>query len=198
LANVENSPINEVTPSMVLPVITSENPTQASFLNWGLIPFWAKDQNIARHTFNARSESLNTTASFRNLITTRRCLVPAAKFFEWQDTTPISNDLFGNPIPIRKKDHIKLKMEISLKDEIIFCFAGLWDKWIDTQTGEEIDSFTIITTSANEIIRPIHNRMPVILAPENEKLWLNLNVPEFTILELLKPYDPNKMEAIPK
>lgn len=197
LANIEDAKLGEVTPSLKLPVITTSEPNHAAFLQWGLIPSWAKDIDIARHTFNARSESITNTASFKNLITSKRCLVPAEIFFEWQDITSTSKDLFGNPIPVRKKDHIKQKMEIKLKDEEIFCIAGLWDKWISNQTGEEINTFSIITTKANDLIKPIHERMPVILSPDNEELWLDLKASKDTVLKLLKPFDSDKMEAIP-
>ena len=108
---------------------------------------------------------------FRNLLKSKRCLVPADGFFEW-----------------KKTEQGKVPHRIILKSEELFSFAGLWDEWAEKQTGEVLHTFSIITTDANELVRPIHDRMPVILSPEAEELWLNENEPQEGLLSLLEPY----------
>lgn len=163
-------------PTQMLAVITNEKPQQLSYFKWGLIPGWAKDPSIGHKMINARAETLSEKPSYKTALRTRRCLVPADAFYEWRQN--------GDKIPYR----------IFLKSSRLFAFAGLWDRW-RAPDGSEISSFTIITTGANEFMQAIHNRMPVILNREDEKLWLGSdNAGE--LLELLKPY-PGEMDAFP-
>jgi putative SOS response-associated peptidase YedK len=115
---------------------------------------------------------------FRSLLGSKRCLVPADGFFEWQVT-----------------EHGKVPFRIMLKSEVLFTFAGLWDEWADKSTGEVLHTFTIITTEANELVKPIHDRMPVILSPETEELWLDEHETQEDLLALLQPYAASKMKA---
>lgn len=139
-------------------VITNQIPDEIQQYNWGLIPHWAKDINIRKYTLNARIETLKEKPSFRSNIN-KRCLIIADSFNEWKWLDP--------------KGKEKEKYEIKLSNEEIFAFAGLWSNWTSKETGEIINTCTIITTEANELMSEIHNtkkRMPVII--KNEFDWL--------------------------
>jgi len=143
------------------PIITNKQPNEIQLFNWGLIPFWAKDDSIKKNTLNARIETINEKPSFRNSVN-NRCLVLADGFYEWQW--------------LDEKGKQKQKYELTLPDNELFAFAGLYSEWVDKSTGEIINSYTILTTEANELMSKIHNtkkRMPVILSADNEKNWLH-------------------------
>jgi putative SOS response-associated peptidase YedK len=164
-------------PTQMMAVITGENPHKLSYLRWGLIPPWAKDISIGNKMINARAETITEKTSFRTPLFSKRCLVPADGFYEWQQ-----ND--G-----------KQPFRIFIKDNPIFTMAGLWERWNSPQ-GQIIESFSIITTEANSFMKPIHNRMPVILKQADEKTWLgSKNSTE--ILSLLKPCSSEEMYAYP-
>jgi len=165
-------------PSQILPVITNEDPEQASFHKWGLIPYWAKDESIGNKLINARGETIAEKPSFRDAAEKRRCLVVTDGFYEWQ-----------------RSGSEKQPYRITLNDESLFSFAGLWESW-GAPDGRDVRTFTIITTEPNKLMKPIHNRMPVMLTPENERVWLS-DEPLEDILHLLKPYKENKMNAYP-
>lgn len=165
-------------PSQSLPVITGEKPGELSFFRWGLIPFWAKDRKIAYKLINARGETLSEKASFRNAFKKRRCLIPADAFYEWKKT-----EASKEKIPYR----------IFLPGQAVFSMAGIWEQWKSPE-GELIYSFSIITISPNELMAEIHNRMPVILDKENEKVWLE-NDDQQKLMPLIKPYPAHKMDA---
>jgi putative SOS response-associated peptidase YedK len=179
-AGVINDPNYNAAPSQNLPVITHREVDRIQLFSWGLLPFWAKDAKGARRPINARSETLTEKPSFRNLLKSKRCLVLADGFYEWRVT------------PQGKVPH-----RILLRSEDVFSFAGLWDEWTDKGTGEVLHTFTIITTEANELVRPIHDRMPVILSPEAEELWLDENESQDDLLDLLRPYEAGEMKAYP-
>ncbi|MBI4649507.1 MAG: SOS response-associated peptidase [Bacteroidia bacterium] len=169
----------------IMPVITNPNQNAFQFFNWGLIPSWIKlrqdAEKIRQMTLNAKSETVFEKPSFRKSIKTRRCLIPATGFFEWYT--------FNNK---------KYPFYICLNDEDVFMFAGIWDTWTDNITGEIINTFSIINTEANPLLRKIHNikqRMPVILSPEAEHLWLSNNLEQDEIKTFLKPYNDNWMKA---
>ena len=132
-------------PSQILPIITNEEQEQASFHKWGLIPHWTKDETIGNKLINARGETIAEKPSFRDAAEKRRCLVVADGFYEWQRSG-------GEKQPYR----------ITLADESLFTFAGLWESW-KAEDGREVRTFTIITTEPNALMKPIHNRMPVML-----------------------------------
>ena len=167
-------------PSKNLPVITNKQPNVLQFFSWGLQPFWAEDAKAVKRSINARSETLAEKPMFRTLLRSKRCLVPADGFFEW-----------------KKTEQGKVPHRIMLKSEELFSFAGLWDEWTDKEKGEVLHTFSIITTEANELVRPIHDRMPVILSPEAEELWLDENEPQEGLLSLLVPYKADEMKAFP-
>jgi putative SOS response-associated peptidase YedK len=166
-------------PSQALPVATTAAPNELQFFFWGLQPFWAKDAKAIKRSINARAETLMEKPSFRDLLKSKRCIVPADSFFEWQVT------------PAGKIPH-----RILLENEDTFSFAGLYDEWLDRSTGELLHTFTIITTDANDVVKPIHDRMPVILSPDTEELWLDVRQRQADLLTMLVPYTGN-MKAFP-
>ncbi|MBC7383851.1 MAG: SOS response-associated peptidase [Bacteroidia bacterium] len=144
-----------------LPVITNAMCGAVQLYNWGLIPTWAKDLSFRRNTLNARIETVTELASFRSSVN-NRCLVPADGFYEWKW--------------LDAKGKTKQQFLLSLPDDELFAFAGIYNQWTDRSTGEILNTFSIVTTEANELMSEIHHtkkRMPVILTPGNEKQWLN-------------------------
>jgi putative SOS response-associated peptidase YedK len=147
-------------------------------LRWGLIPFWAEDPKIGYRLINARAESAATKPSFRSAFKSR--LVVADGYYEWQK------------LDAKKKQPFYIHM----KGGNLFAFAGLWDRWTPPD-GQAVESCTILTTDANELNRPIHNRMPVIVNPADFGHWLNLAKRPDVLQELLLPYQSESMEAYP-
>ncbi|MFD1706907.1 SOS response-associated peptidase [Siminovitchia sediminis] len=164
----------------VLAVVKSDAGNKAGFLKWGLVPCWANDPKIGYKMINARSETADQKPSFKKLLKRRRCLIPADGFYEWK----------------RKERNSKQPYRFQLKTKEPFAFAGLWDRW---EHGDEIiQSCTILTTGANSLVKDVHDRMPVILTPEAEQVWLDRSVEDSSVLkDLLKPYETEKMEAFP-
>lgn len=163
-----------------MPVVTD---LKLKNMHWGLIPFWAKDDQIKKYTLNARSETLFEKPSFKNRIRSHRCIIPATGFFEWQHT--------GN----RKQPWF-----IRLKNQECFSFAGIWDEWSDRESGETFQTFSIITTPANPLLAEIHNskkRMPAILTSDIEFEWPQKNLSAKEINEFLVPLKQEHFEAWP-
>ena len=171
-----------IAPGQHNPVITKHSPNQISRMVWGLIPFWAKDTKFQFNTINARAEGIESKATYRKPLKTQRCLIPATGFYE-----PDKLHYTKPPFPWHY---------FQLKDGGLFAFAGLYDRWIDPQTGKEVQSYTIITTQPNSLVGTVHDRMPVILARDDEEAWLNpdLTEPEH-LLPLLRPYPAQLMET---
>ena len=159
-------------PTQILPVITNESPEGVSFFYWGLIPKWSKENSISQKLFNARAETIDQKATFKSALNQRRCLVIADGFYEWK--------------VVGKKT--KIPYRIKLKNDNLFAFAGLWEEFEDN-SGEVMHTFTIVTTTANQTVSQIHDRMPVILQKSNEKRWLDDSLTVDEHLELLKPVD---------
>jgi putative SOS response-associated peptidase YedK len=173
-----NASYNIAPTQEVAAVIEGEGKRKLEMLHWGLIPSWADDPSIGNKMINARAETVAEKPSFREAFRNHRCLVLADGFYEWQKT--------GNG---------KQPYYIRMEDDSPFAFAGLWESW---QNGREIRSATIITTDANDVVAPVHNRMPVILHPEDYALWLDPGFDEKEPLTtLLKPYPAEAMEACP-
>ncbi|MBX9956467.1 SOS response-associated peptidase [Peribacillus simplex] len=162
----------------VLSVINDGVRNRLGYLRWGLIPFWATDEKAGYKMINARAETIAEKASFRNAYKKKRCLVIADSFYEWKKT------------PERK-----IPMRIKLKNHAPFGMAGLWESWKSPE-GISIYSCSVITTVPNELMTSIHDRMPVILKPEDEKDWLNpsINDPAY-LQQYLKSFDSEQMEA---
>ena len=146
-------------------------------LKWGLIPYWSKDAKIAYKTINARAETVAKAPAFRDAWRARRCLIPASGFYEWAKTS-------GGKQPFL----------ICFKDDRLFSFGGLWERWKDPQSGEQIETYTIITCLPNEVSGKIHDRMPLIIDPADYDRWLNAAEPP---ADLLQPYPAEEMEARP-
>lgn len=142
------------------PVISNQQPDVIHLFQWGLIPSWAKDDSIKKHTLNARIETINEKPAFRN-VANNRCLILCDGFYEWKWLDP--------------KGKIKQKYLLKLPHDEAYAFAGIWSEWVDKSSGEIIHSYSILTTQAEGLMSEIHNsknRMPVLLAKEYEKEWL--------------------------
>jgi putative SOS response-associated peptidase YedK len=162
----------------VATVLVEDGKRKLEMLHWGLIPSWADDPSIGNRMINARAETVAEKPSYRKAFQERRCLILADGFYEWQKT-----------------DSGKQPYYIRMEDESPFAFAGLWESW---RNGREIRSCTIITTAPNELAASIHNRMPVILHPEDYEMWLDPDFEEREPLtSLLKPFPAEAMEAYP-
>jgi putative SOS response-associated peptidase YedK len=174
-------PRYNIAPSQMIEVVFEpENERILSPLKWGLVPHWAKDAEIGNRMINARAETLTEKPSFREAFKSRRCIIPASGFYEWQ----------------KKSTGAKQPFYFYLKDKEVFGFAGLWEEWIDKQTGEALETCTIITTEANEVLKPAHERMPVILKPEVYDDWLDEKMKdERKMEELLIPYPAGEMTS---
>ena len=163
----------------VAALIAEDDKRKLEIMRWGLIPSWAKEPEIGNRMINARAETISEKPSFRKPFKDHRCLILADGFYEWQKT-----------------NNGKQPYYIHMEDGSPFAFAGLWEIW--DRDGEEVRSCTIITTDANELVGKIHNRMPVILHPEDHGLWLD---PDFgekdPLMSLLRPYQEGAMEADP-
>ncbi|MEQ9617746.1 MAG: SOS response-associated peptidase [Deltaproteobacteria bacterium] len=171
-------PRYNIAPSQMHPVVIVEDDQRVLKLTrWSLVPFWAKNTNIGYKMINAKAEGIENKNSFKNPLRKRRCLVLADGFYEWKKTD--------------KKSKIPYFIRLSSGEP--FAFAGLWDIW--TKGEEPLTTFTIITTDNNELLKPIHNQMPVILHQKDEGTWLDpeLKDPE-KLKPLLKPYPSKEME----
>lgn len=168
----------------MLPAVCSDNQSVIRLLRWGLIPSWVASEEDAKEimmkTFNARAETLDIKPAFRNSFATRRCLIPVRGFFEWQAAG-------GRKIP----------WYIRLSNEDIFSLAGIWDSW-DMKGGVTLNTFSIVTTRANELMAEIHNtkkRMPVILQASAERLWLKNDLDMASAATLLQPVASEMLET---
>lgn len=170
------SPSYNCAPSQNLAVITNEEPEKLNYFKWGLIPFWSKDPKIATKLINARAESISEKASFKTAFAKRRCLIPANGFYEW-----------------KRDGKDKTPYRIFLRSEDIFAMAGIWEIWKDAE-DKTLNTFSIITTAPNSLMKTIHNRMPVILNKNDEKAWLFENDPSF-LKTLLQPAESDIMNA---
>ncbi|WP_455660678.1 SOS response-associated peptidase [Pradoshia sp.] len=160
----------------VLAVINDGSRNRMGYLRWGLIPSWAKDLSVGYKMINARAESLSEKRSFKHAYQKHRCLIAADAFYEW-----------------KKAKGEKRPYCIKLKSNEPFGFAGLWESWRSPE-GKLVHSCTIITTRANEAVSAIHERMPVILKPEDEKVWLDPELHDTYVLDkLLTPYNTEAM-----
>jgi len=172
-----------VAPSNFVPAIRNDKAgvRKLSLLHWGLVPSWARDRKIGYRMINARSETVPEKPSFRNAFRRRRCLVPASGFYEW-----------------KKEGDRKIPYFISMKDTEGFAFAGLWERWREHDDAEPLDSLTICTTAANDFMKPLHERMPVILKPGDYDAWLDRNNSgDEVTYALLKPWSRENLRAWP-
>jgi putative SOS response-associated peptidase YedK len=167
-----------VAPSHRMPIITNQDPGHFRPLRWGLIPFWAKDPKIGYKMINARIETIQEK-TFRTALDKRRCLIPMDGYYEWKT------------IGKQKKPY-----RIVVQGGQLFAMAGLWEKW-RSPAGEWIESYTIITQAASEKLATIHDRMPAILLPDQEKLWIDPSLSSSDALSLIIPYPDDGIDSYP-
>ncbi|MBF2002054.1 MAG: SOS response-associated peptidase [Synechococcales cyanobacterium M58_A2018_015] len=177
------APRYNIAPTQPVPVVRAEAGSaqrQFTYLYWGLIPSWAKDPSMGARMINARAETVTEKPAFRAAFKRRRCLIVADGFYEWQAT-----------------GRQKQPYYFCLPDRQPFALAGLWEHW-QSSLGDEIESCTILTTAANDRLRPIHDRMPVILNRSQYNLWLDPQVQSADrLLPLLQPYPAEAMQHYP-
>ncbi|MEO3945618.1 SOS response-associated peptidase [Gorillibacterium sp. CAU 1737] len=181
LDNPNYRPRYNVAPGQMIPAILAhEGKNRLGELRWGLLPSWSQGEPSGRPLINARSETVHDKPSFRGLFERKRCIIPADGFYEWQ-----------------KNGTARKPYRIVLKDRSLFSMAALYDTWIGPD-GRKVSTAVILTTSANELMEPIHTRMPVILRQEDEALWLDRTKQDFEALKaLLKPFHAGAMRAYP-
>jgi len=173
-------PRYNLAPGQEAPVVIYEDSKILRLMQWGLVPSWAKEASIGYKMINARAETLTQKPSFKKSFKQRRCLVLADGFYEWRKGTG---------------GRTKIPLRFVLKNREPFAFAGLWDTW-QKPDGDLLHSFTIITTESNELIRPIHDRMAVMLRQEDEAKWLDPDLKDVEqLIPLLKPYPSDQMEG---
>ena len=182
----EFAPSYNVAPQSVQPIVrlvSDGGQREFALLRWGLVPYWARDAKIGYSTINARAEEVQSKPAFRDALRSRRCLVPADAFYEWQKRDAKNKQPFA----------------IALESRGPFAFAGLWEKWYSKDVGP-LESFTILTTGPNQVLQPIHDRMPVILEPHAYRRWLEPTSSatlDNQLLELLRPFPAELMIAWP-
>jgi len=177
------SPRYNIAPTQAVPTVLVDSDHKNrhfKMLRWGLIPSWSKDIKIGAKLINARAETVAEKPAFRSAFKRRRCLILADGFYEWQE-----------------QEGKKQPFYFRLQDGKPFAFAGLWERW-EKGEDEAIASCTILTTESNELMRPIHHRMPVIIEPEDYDKWLDPEVqkPE-SLQSLLQPYKSEEMTFYP-
>ncbi len=181
---VHSGPRYNIAPSQDVPAVVHQEGgngggrAAGATLRWGLVPFWADDPSIGNRLINARCETAHEKPSFRNAFRRRRCLIPADGFYEWKKTT-------GGKRPFW----------IHLESKEPFTFAGLWERWSGSGDAEVLETFTILTTEANEFLRPIHPRMPVILGADHREQWLDPDMPVDELRRLLGPFPAGPLAA---
>lgn len=165
-----------ITPGQQIAAVIRDDKTRLVHYRWGLVPSWAKDPSIGNKMFNARAETIAEKPSFRKAFQNRRCLIIADGFYEWQ-----------------KLGNVKKPFYFSMKSGRPFGFAGLYETWMSPER-EPINTCTIITTRPNELVRSIHDRMPVIIPKDKERSWIDpVNRDREMLLSLLKPYPSDEM-----
>jgi putative SOS response-associated peptidase YedK len=177
---VDFNPRYNIAPTQLVPVITSESPKGFSFFYWGITPDFGRDKPVVQKLINARSETVNEKPSFKKSFQSRRCLIPSDGFFEWKK--------------IGKKT--KTPYRFALQNESLFAMAGIWEEY-ENEKGDINHTFVILTTSPNALLEDIHDRMPAILSPEDEKKWLDKYSTEEELLNLLNPYPSSAMLSYP-
>ena len=165
-------PRYNIAPTQRVPVIIKEKKLTLKYFQWGLIPHWSKTN---KGMINARAETIDQKSAFKGSFIRRRCIIPADGFYEWKNV-----------------DNKKVPYWITLKSRELFAFAGIWREWKNSER-EKLATFAIITTEPNDLIKPIHNRMPVILSKKNEEIWLDMRAEPSFLKNILTPYPSHKM-----
>ena len=174
-------PRYNIAPTQTIPAVLETGGERIiSGLKWGLIPHWSKDDSFAAKLINARAESIAEKPSFRDAFRNRRCIIPASGFYEWD----------------KKSSGAKQPFYFYLKEKEVFGFTGLWEEWLDKASGELVETCTIITTEANRVLEPVHDRMPVILKSKDYEQWLDEKQADTNKLQnLLVPYPAKEMAS---
>jgi len=176
--NITHKQRYNIAPTQTAPVVMlGENKRECLLMRWGLVPSWAKDEKFGSRMINARSETIREKPSFKDSFKTKRCLVPADGFIEWEN------------IDGEKQPHY-----ITLQNNGMFAFAGIWSEW--KKGGGLLSTFSIITTHCNSLVQPIHPRMPVILSPEDYDTWLDASSETNTLQSLLTPFPSDRMQRV--
>lgn len=176
----DESQREDIAPTQPVLVISNDKPDAFDRYRWGLVPAWAKDLSVGNRMFNARAETLAEKSAFRTSLRKRRCLIPADGFYEWRKE------------PGEKR---KTKVLFELASGEPFAFAGLWDVWRDPD-GKAIRSCTLITTTPNALVQPVHDRMPAIVRPEKYREWIGPEeIPSSELAGLLGPYPAQEMRS---
>lgn len=190
-------PLFNIAPTQFIPIVrlNSDGRRVLDVARWGLVPSWAKDPAIGNRMINARAETAPEKPAFRDAFRRRRCLIPADGFYEWQQ----QQQRRRTPADAAKVPHF-----IRMKNERVFFFAGLWERWKDHDDEQQqqhppaaLETCTILTTSPNELMAPIHDRMPVIIAQADFELWLDPGSKAEAVEQLLRPFPASDMEAFP-
>lgn len=164
-----------IAPTQEVAAVTNEDGRSLRRFAWGLVPFWAKDPQIGNRMINARAETIAEKPAYKHALSRRRCLIPADGFYEWA----------------RTGEH-RTPMYIKFADDRLFSFAGIWERWAP-EDGPELVTCSIVTVEPNRLVAPIHNRMPAILKPEDEEVWLSTAREPEKVLGCLAPYPPDEM-----
>jgi putative SOS response-associated peptidase YedK len=170
------APSFNVAPQSFQPIVrlnSESGQRELTVMRWGLVPYWSKDGRASFSTINAKSETVASSPAFREAWKTRRCLVPADWFYEWH----------------KLDEKAKQPYAIALKKDEMFALGGLWEKWKDRTTGQ------VLTTDPNELMEPIHNRMPLIISPKDYERWMAPTDPAHLPVDLLRPYPAEEMKA---
>jgi putative SOS response-associated peptidase YedK len=177
------TPRYNIAPTQPVPIVRQhprEPRRESSLVRWGLIPWWAKDSSGAARMINARSETAATLPAFRDAMKSRRCIVPADGFYEWQ-----------------RSGKAKQPYCFEVNEGELFAFAGLWERWRDS-AGTMVETCSILTTTPNAVTSATHDRMPVILDPAHYDLWLDPGMTDTaTVAELLRPFVARLMRCYP-
>lgn len=169
-----------IAPTQIVAAVRQNGARTLEAFQWGLIPFWARDPQIGSRLINARAETLAEKPAFKHALTRRRCLIPSDGFYEW-----------------KKEGRSRQPVYIRRRDGALFAFAGLWETW-ESPEGEVRRTCVIITVEPNALLAGIHNRMPAILTPENESVWLDPDEKSpARLLSCLTPYSAEEMEYYP-
>ncbi len=170
-------PNYNVAPTHMHPVITNEAPDRFHLFKWGLIPYWAKKVSVGSKMINCRIETILEKPAFQNAVRHRRCIIPFDGFYEWKK-------IHKDKIPYR----------ITLKDQGLFAVAGIWEQW-KSEEDKTVFSFSIVTQPPNNLMKDIHDRMPAILLPEQEKIWLDKSISAEDALSIITPYPDDLLHA---
>ena len=174
----DRAPSYNIAPTQQVLAVSGDGERTLGAYRWGLVPFWAKDPTIGNRMINARAETVAEKPAYKHAFRRRRCLVPADGFYEWKNEG-------GRRTP----------MHIRFRDARLFAFAGLWEEWASPD-GEPLRTCTLITVDPNPLVAPIHDRMPAILRPDEEEVWLDPgSTSPAELLALLRPHPEEEMEA---